>query len=308
MGDTARQRAGKARYRRLAWAALLVAAAVALTGCGPGRTVAGSGGFDAPSGATDGVGSAAPPSGGHPADALARWQAFPVTATPRPLILTRGAVIDPATGFPTGDDKLAYLAGNVEFDTTVPVAPATSAGYAIVSAKAALDRLRATGSSQPPTRPLRIVTVSLVQASFGTDRGPRLLPAWRFRLDQVRDPVQVLAVDSKYLWRSTVGGSTRMDLGASLSEDGLSADVSFWGSRPGLGPCGAEYTGDVVESRTAVLVTPRQVKPNPQGSTSSQVVCTAMAAKRTVTVRLSAPLGARVLVTPEGAAVSVTSR
>jgi hypothetical protein len=309
MGDEGGSRAGRPGYRKLIWAALAVA--VTLTACGPGGAAPATGGFDGPSDATDGVGRAAPPTAGHPADALAKWQAFPVTADPRPLILTNGAVIDPATGFLTDEGKLAYLAGNFELATTAPAAPTTSAGYTIISATAALSRLRAagnsaTGNNQPATRPLRIVEVSLVQASFGTDRGPQALPAWRFQLDQVNDPVQVLAIDSQYLWRSTVGGPTGMDHRASLSGDGLSLSVSFYGSPVGPPPCGADYTADVAESRTAVVVTPRRITPNGQVS-SSEAVCTTIAARRTVTVRLAAPLGARVLLTAEGSAIPVSS-
>jgi hypothetical protein len=311
MVGEAGSRADRSRYRWLVWAALPAVVVLALTACGPGRAAPGTGGTNGPSGATDGatdgVGRAAPPSGGNPADALAKWQAFPVTADPRPLILTNGAVIDPATGFLTGEDKMAYAAGNFELATTVPVAPATSAGYAIVSAQAALGRLRAAGNNQPATRPLRVVEVSLTQATFGTDRGPRALPAWRFKLDQVTDPVQVLAIDSKQLWRATQWGSTGMDHRARLSGDGRSLDFSFYGSPAGPSPCGAEYTADVAESRTGVVVMPREVRPNPQGSTSSRF-CTAIAAQRTVTVRLAAPLGQRVLLTAEGAPIPVTGR
>lgn len=308
MGDEAARRAGRpgsrtrSRRQRLMWAALPVV--ITLAACGPDRAAPG-GGVDVPGGATDGVGRAAPPTAGRPADALAKWQAFPVSADPRPLVLTRGAVIDPATGFLTGEDKLAYIAGNFEFATAVPDAPATSGGYAIVSAKAALGRLREAGSNQPAAGSLRIIKASLVQATFGTDRGPRALPAWRFELDQVRDPVQVLAVDSQHLWRATGGGSAGMDRSASLGGDGRSVTFSFYGSPPGPPPCGADYTADVVESRTAVVVTPRPIEPKGQAS-SSTVACPAIAAQRTVTVRLATPLGARVLLTADGSPVPVT--
>ena len=308
MDDEANRRLGTqgfrtpSRRRRLMWAALPVA--LTLAACGPDRAVPG-GGVDVPGGATDGVGRAAPPTAERPADALAKWQAFPVSADPRPLVLTGGAVIDPATGFLTDEHKLAYGAGNLEFATTPPVAPATSAGYAIVSAKAALDRLRADANDQPGTRALRIVNVSLVQATFGTDRGPRALPAWRFDLDHVKEPFQVLAVDSEHLWRAPVAGSAGMDHSASLSADGRSVTFSFYGSPPGPPPCGADYTAELAESRTAVVVTPRTIEPKGQAS-PSEVACPAIAAKRTVTVQLAAPLGARVLLTADGSPIPVT--
>jgi hypothetical protein len=307
MADEAGSGTRRPGYWWLMWAALPVAVAVTLAACGPGTAAPGTGGVDGPSVATDGVGQAGPPTAGRPADALAKWQAFPVTADPRPLILTNGEVIQPATGFLTAEGKLAYGTGNVELATPAPAAPATSAGYSIISAKDALGRLRATGANEPGTQPLRIVAVSLVQAPFYTDRGPRTLPAWRFQLDQASDPVQVLAIDHKHLWRSTAGTPTGMDHRAGLSGDGRSLTFTFSGGPAGPPPCGVDYTADVVESRTAVVVTPRQVLPSGQ-TNSSEVACTSIGARRTVTVQLAASLCARVLLTAEGAPVPVTSR
>jgi hypothetical protein len=96
-----------------------------------------------------------------------------------------------------------------------------------------------------------------------------------------------------------------MSYRASLSGNGRSLNLTFYGSPPGPSPCGADYTADVAESGTAVVVTPRQITPNPQGSTSVQGGCPAIAAQRTVTVRLAAPLGARVLLTAEGSPIPV---
>ena len=301
MGEQAGTGAVRSRYRTLRLAALPLVVAATLAACGPAGTSPGTGG-SGPAGGTDGIGRAAPPTG-NPTAALAKWQAFPATADPRPLILTRGTVIDPANGFRTDEDKLAYLAGEFELATKTPAAPARSAGYAIVGVKAALDRLRATGSSQPAARPLRIVKASLAQASFGTDRGPRSLPAWRFELDGVTDPVFVLAVDNKHLWRSAAPIPGGVDQQAILRGDGRSVSFSFYGSPPGPPPCGADYTAEVVESRTAVVVTPRQI--SAQGG-PSEAACPAIAARRSVTVQLAAPLGARVLLTPDGSPIPVT--
>lgn len=303
MGEQVSPDAVRPRYRKLTLAALPVTVVLALTACGPGGTAPGAGG---PPRATDGVGLAAPPSG-RPADALAKWRSFPVSADPRPLVLTQGMVIDPATGFGTDEDKIAYIAGAVEFTTTPPAAPASSGGYTILSAQAVLGRLRPTGKSEPASRPLRIVKASLVQAAFGTDRGPRPLPAWRFDLDGVSEPVMVLAIDSKHLWHSPGQDQAGVDQQATVGTDDRSVTFTFYGSPPGPPPCGADYTAEVAESRTAVVVTPRQTSASTQG-TPSNVACPAIAARRTVTARLAAPLGGRVLLTAEGAPIPVTSR
>ncbi|MBV9823790.1 MAG: hypothetical protein JO144_16290 [Actinobacteria bacterium] len=281
--------------------------AVLLTGCGSGLAPG------ANSGGTDGVGRAGPPSGGDPAAALAKWRSFPVTANPRPLVLVGAPVLDPATGFRTGDAKLAYVSGAFEPAVALPSTPVTSGGYALVTARAALEKLRASAAKQPVAHPVRIVAVSLGKASFGTDRGPRTLPAWRFTLDQAADPVEVLAVAPKYLWPAASAGLP--DRGATLGADGRTVTYRFFGTPAGPPPCGAEYAADVAEAGTAVVLSVREVAPSPRpgsapagSDTSAAQGCTAIGALRTVTVTLSSPLGARVLLTSDGAPVAVVSR
>jgi hypothetical protein len=321
---------GRFSGRRLRWAAA-PAVAVLLVGCAaapssqapgggrpsgssvpgssvPGSSVPGSSasGSDQPH---DGQGLAGPPSGGDPQAALATWRSFPVGTTPRPLVLTAGGILDPETGFVTGDQKLAYIDGRFTLATVLPTAPSTFGGYPIVAAKAALDQLRhAPGTSGGSTaQPLRIVGATLGKAAFGTDRGPQLLPAWRFVLEGVAGAVQVLAVTPNTLWPPTpqpLGSRER----ASIAADGQSVTYSFWGTPPGPGPCGADYAGTVAESRTAAVIRVQDVTVRPSGGGSTDQACTAVAALRTVTVHLAAPLGARVLLTAQGTPISVTSR
>jgi hypothetical protein len=273
---------------------LLTAVALALTlaACGPGSTP----------GSDDGLGRAAFPAGGDAAAALAKWRTFPVTADPRPLVLTNGPVRDPASGFSTGEGKIAYIEGSFELAGPLPSSPPTSAGYALITARAALDSLIAMGTPEPPPapHPLRILAVSLGRAPFDTDRGPRVLPAWRFTLAQATEPAWVLAVDRKYLWRSAATEPVEPDLHAGVSSDGRSVTYHFTGSPAA---CMPDYAGDAVESRTAVVVRIREVTVD-----SSDRGCPAIGVRRTVPVRLAAPLGARVLVSTDGSAVPVTSR
>lgn len=295
-------------------AALVLVVAVLLAGCGSGHPVAAPGG---PSGsAADG--RAAPPSGGDPAAALAKWRSFPVSADPRPVVLVGGAVIDPATGFRTGDGKLAYVSGAFEPAVALPSTPATSAGYALITARAALDRLRAAGGKQSVPHPVRIVGVSLGQVSFDTDRGPRTLPAWRFTLDTATDPAWVLAVAPKYLWPVAAAGSP--DRGATLSADGRTVTYRFYGTPAGPPPCGTGYAADVAESGTAVVLGVREVASDSPGGSASGLAsgvapsgsavqgCTAIGALRAVTATLGSALGARVLLTSDGTPVAVVGR
>ncbi|HEV2886898.1 MAG TPA: hypothetical protein VGX49_08310 [Jatrophihabitans sp.] len=273
--------------------------AMSLAGCGPAATDAGS----------PGVGDAAPPAAGNPAAALAKWRSFPVEADPRPLVLTRGTIIDPLSGFRSGEGKLAFLSGQFDLAVALPATPASSAGYAVISAKAALDQLRANSNGQPSASRLRVVTAALGQAQFGTDRGPRLLPAWRFGLDQVSDPVWVLAVDPKALWPAKPSSMSGYGVEATVGQDGRTLSYGFDAGPAGPPPCGTEYTASAVESATAVVVRLEQVaqqRPSSSRPTDS-VACPAIGQHRTVTLRLASPLGGRVLLSPDGAPVPVLS-
>ena len=307
-------------------AALVVA--VLLAGCGSGSADrSGAAGSADRTGATDGEGRAGPPSGGDPAAALAKWRSFPVAADPRPLVLVGAAVIDPATGFRTGDAKLGYVSGAFEPVVPLPSGPATAAGYSLITARAALDRLRP-GGKQPAVHPVRIVAVSLGHAAFGTDRGARTLPAWRFTLEQASDPAWVLAVAPKHLWPVVPAGSPGPERSATLSADGRAVTYRFYGTPAGPPPCGAEYAADVAESGTAVVLSVREVASgsasggsasggSASGSSASGSSvssgsavqgCAAIGALRTVTATLASALGSRVLLTADGTPVAVASR
>ncbi|WP_408654380.1 hypothetical protein [Jatrophihabitans sp.] len=265
---------------------------------------------DLPGGASDGIGRAGPAPSGNPDTALARWQSFPVDASPRPLVLTSGMVLDPSTGFATDEDKMAYGAGQYELGVALPAAPPTSDGYPVVSAKAALDRLRANVSGQQVSSRLKIVKASLTGAKFSTDRGLQQLPAWEFSLAGVAGGVRVLAVDQSRLWPAKpLEPSWPGDQTTSIAADDQTLTYSFTGSPAGPSPCGAEYAGKVTESPTAAVISVEVVTPNPAGdSTPADQACNSIAAHRTVTVRLATPLGDRVLLTAEGTPIAMVKR
>ncbi len=289
------------------WRMLLVALppvlALTMTGCGSG----GSG-----SGRTGGGQLVTP--GGDPSAALARWHTFPADADPRPLVLADGLVRDPDSGFASGADKQAYLAGAFDVAVTLPTGPATADGYPLVPAKEAIDRLRATAAPGGTSKTrLRIVSAALGTYEFGTDRGVRRLPAWRFGIDGVRDPVWVLAVDSPALWPYQPDWARGAGSGATLGPDGRTVSYGFTGGPDQQGDCGAQYTASAKESAAAVVIEVRQLPPQQTQQTGPRraddgtvLVCNAMGYHRTVTVQLAAPLGGRVLLTADGAPVSIT--
>ncbi|HEY0167377.1 MAG TPA: hypothetical protein VGB75_10080 [Jatrophihabitans sp.] len=301
--------AGRRRtVRRALPAAVAVLALGVLPGCASGPSAGDRGGPGA-DGATDGVGRLGPSPGGRPEAALSGWQSFPVSANPRPLVLTGAMVADPASGFATDEDKLAYLAGEYELGVTLPSAPPTSGDYAIVPAEAALDRLRANVSGQQVSSRLRIVKAGLTRAKFSTDRGPQLLPAWQFSLAGVSDSVRVLAVAQSALWPAQPSQSAWSEDQAVIAADDQRLTYSFLASPAGPSPCGATYEAKVTESATAAVISVEEITPNPAGgSSSADQACAAIAAQRTVTVRLAAPLGGRVLLTSQGHPIAVVQR
>lgn len=277
---------GRLAFQRLLRAALPLALAGALAGCGSGGSDPGTG-------------------GGDPAAILADWRSFPVDAKPRPLVLTGPAILDPQVSL--GDLKEVYLNGRVDLAAALPASPPTAGGYPVLSAKAALERFHQaypgeTVKGARTTPRLRIVKVMLGQASFDTDRGPRQLPAWRFGFDAIAGPAWVLAVDPKALWTAKPTSATDMGFRATPAADGRSLALAFIGGPDEPTPCGITYTGSAVESATAVVLVLHQ---RPQRKAGGQVACDAVGYPRTVSVRLAAALGGRVLLTPYGVPMPV---
>ncbi|HEV2886896.1 MAG TPA: hypothetical protein VGX49_08300 [Jatrophihabitans sp.] len=278
---------GRSSHRFLVRAVLPLAVALVLAGCSPAGT-------------DHAVGD------GNPSAILAHWRSFPVDADPRPPVLIGPTVIDPQSGFPSDEDREAYQEGRFDLATTLPAAPSTAGGYPVIAAKAALDQLRQahpidTFKGARTTPRLRIVAVTLGQAYFVTDRAPRRLPAWRFDLGRVTAPAWVLAVDPEALWAKPTPGA---DLGfrATLLPDGRSLSLDFIGGPDEATPCGIAYTAVAVESATAAVIRlweRQQRQPKGEGG------CIALGYPRTVTLRLAAPLGARVLLSPYGVPMQV---
>lgn len=277
--------------RRSAVCGLIAVASVVVAGCGSTVSQNGVRGKQTPGVSVVGSGATTPA-------ALRDWAAFPVNAVPRPLVLTGSSIIDPASGFANSDDKAAYLSGSFDLMSRLPSATATADGREVMTAQSALTMLKDLGAGNRLTSThLQISRVNLGAATFDTDRGPQLLPAWIFRLRGVTDPTFVLALPQAQWWPKPGISAGQVVNQRAASSDGRRVTISFVGAAPGSGPCDAEYTADVAESPTAVMVTPRALpKPKPTGN----YFCNEIGYRRTVTVALSAPLGNRVLLAPAG--------
>jgi hypothetical protein len=252
--------------------------------------------------------STTPPTTEDPiaAAALGTWAKFPVGTVPRPLLLLEGAVNAPASGFTDPDirvadaDKDAFDAGAITSPGSFPSGPPNAGGYRIISAQTALERIRQSGSGTASTV-LTTTNIELGTGSFLTDRGPMTLPAWLVSFRGVTDPAEVLAVDPAALFAAPDPAASA-SITAGSAPGARTLTLTFTGAAAGTGPCTADYAAHVSESTVAVAVGIEETTHDSTG-----VACLAVGYSRRVTITLTQPLGARVLVDEKTqAAIEVT--
>jgi hypothetical protein len=220
--------------------------------------------------------------------ALEMWSDFPVDASPRPLLVLPGRhIVDPMYGFRDSELKCAYLDGAFVPPATFPAGPSTAEGYRIISPAEAFATLKAAGDGQGSDTTLQVTEIRLESATFETDRGPKLLPAWLVSLQDVQNPAAVLAIapGSQFLTPEVV--DFHGIGGARLGADPTRLRVVFSGDEPLHAPP-PEYAAEVAESETAVAVTIR--------ATTPRLGAIGVADAREIEVTLRVPFGARVLV------------
>lgn len=249
-------------------------------------------------------------------EALAAFDDFPVTASPRPLVLTPpfgGRVNDPAGGFSAGDiaeadnRKTAYLQGSIQAPARLPDGPKSSQNYPIITAAEALQILKTPSGSGAvmPVPPLQVTSVVLGTSVFVTDRGRLSLPAWLFSFRDVANPAAVLAVAPPALYlhpasdfQSKASGVT-WATAAEVSSSGHTITAEFAGSPAGSGPCTADYGLQIAASAKAVAVEvvelPRPDAASPS-STMPNMACALVGYPRQATAALPEALGNRVVV------------
>jgi len=235
--------------------------------------------------------------------ALQAWAAFPVNASPRPLVVEPGSTDGPRGVYGDGNTKLALIGGAFDRPAHLPAGPATADGYPIISADQAFDLLHPHAGAIAGIR-LTLTEARLGTASFGTDRGNRMLPAWLFSFARVEGPISVLAVAPAARWfpsgLSPGGGGQPYWAGALLGPDHRTLTVSFIGAQSETGSCGVRYEVKLTESPTAVMVT------RISHSNESTAMCTLVGFVRHASATLKTPLGARVLVDDLGYPMGVT--
>lgn len=220
----------------------------------------------------------APPE--HVRQALARWDGFPVDREPRPVVLTDFGALE-----------LDRIAGDERWRTVFDGRAVPESELPPELLPAAIDYCHDVRTEDE--RPLaRIVRGD---GPFATDRGPRELPAWMMFPGNRRWPFVGLdpEFERRWAWRPE-GLRAYREEDSALAADGVTLTYRFAGTPATY----ADYPrADVFETATAVLVAPVEVAHDGPEGVRAQFV-----EPREVVVRLSAPLGNRVLVwAPHGA-------
>jgi hypothetical protein len=222
--------------------------------------------------------------------AVGRWSAFPVDDMPRPLVMV-GERIFVEHGFETGEAKLAFIDGRIDWQVAVPEA-----------VRGQLKRHASGTVSRPPGTPLVITGADRAEMTFVTDRGPRLLPAWRLQAHRALGPIWILDPDLPDWRPCDQAGSAPPDIEPPGRDPGAKLEVAdddcavtlFW---LGAAPEYERYPeAQVIESDRAVTLVARG---EDLGWTGFR---RAIGHVHRVPARLRLPLGARVFVGLDGTA------
>ncbi|WP_327011122.1 hypothetical protein OHA72_29915 [Dactylosporangium sp. NBC_01737] len=301
-----------ARRTLAALAVALLGATVLISGCGT-------------RGATD-----PPPvaEGGESADRLRRQAREALDRYDRAVAAAGGRQGIVVVGERTGqvgtweEDRPTYkaslLAGKLAATAALPGAPRAEGEVtwdgggrrtvAIIAADAALAELVGDGAGDcPECETIEVTGARLGTARINTTRGAATAPAWEFTLrgSAVLVTRVAFAASSGVTVEPPPWDADNPPRGLRIDAarvTGTTLTAQFVGSpRPATGPCGVDYTAEVVESANAVVVI---VVSHPF---PGERACTAIGGQRTATVQLAAPLGERaVLEVQQGTPVPVT--
>jgi hypothetical protein len=212
------------------------------------------------------------PTAGWADAALAAWAAFPVTASPRSIIL-----LDQWSRCPLRLDwriKRSFFEGAVESRIELP--------------DGVLDVLTQPRMPVSGFAPVQVTACAAVSAPFRTDRGPRELPAFDVRVAGCSETCCTVLDPSVAIWWKPADLSIRPTRGcrlerAQIEPDDLTLHLIVEDEDR------AEFLWvDVAESASTVVASPVTRIP-PAGT---QLIST----RRTMTVTLAAPLGNRALI------------
>jgi hypothetical protein len=261
-------------------------------------------------------------------EALARWDKALGASGDRRIFAPVGELTGQVGNWEPdrGDNKAALATGLVVApEGVLPAGPGgtgevrwadgTVQSVPVISATQALGQLRAaavgTGDC-PGCTALEVTGARLSTVQIQTTRGPATVPAWEFTLRGSAVRVTRVAVDPAGTvtvvppsWNPYHAPGGLAIQSASTTVGTRVLTVTFTGSPgPGSVPCGIDYTGEAVESASAVVVI---VLAHPHGGGGAGEACNLIGAPRSTTVELAQPLGERaVLEVQQGMPVPVT--
>jgi hypothetical protein len=220
-----------------------------------------------------------------------------------------------------GDNhKRALMSGRLRAAGPLPAASVASGTVAwdggatetlpLVSASDALERwARSDPAGCPECVPLEVTGARLTTARMRTTRGLATVPVWEYTLTgtavrvtrpAVAGSATVTVTPPSWDPYNAPGGLAVESATTTVSSKRLT--VTFTGAPgPATQPCGADYTGEAVESANAVVVIVLEHRH------AANETCTSVGAMRTTTVDLAEPLGERaVLEVQQGLPVPLT--
>lgn len=213
----------------------------------------------------------------------------------------------PSGGFPSGETKEAFGNGNLVFTGPPPsAAPAgivtwpdgSSLKVPVLSEARAFSAMKNNTEGRCPscvTTPLAVTTAKPTTMKVPTSRGSATVPAWAFTLQGVSTPVIQAALPpgsyvTEYSYRAPtekLGPLGKAFVGA--AEATGSADSRILTLMLGSSPCDTTWGDLVAEVGDVVVAGGWMHDPQPDAA------CPASLIMRSVTVRLAAPLGDRVI-------------
>ena len=239
--------------------------------------------------------------------ALAKWESFPATADPRPIVWIDGPAL--IQGFPSGDAKIAASCKKLELGPGV-VLPAQGpdratarwpngevVSYSAITAADAFAGWKAMPGMKDGSIcevPALVVTaVRWGTTGFSTDRGRAQMSAWLFDVAGV-GTFEYPGVARDGLWGGTMTTNANATTVGVTSADDRTLTLHFIGG-PSEGGCRIDYTPVSFESTRAVAV-----QLVAKLSANGAAACDAVGYAREATLTLKAPLGGRVLVDQGG--------
>jgi len=191
-------------------------------------------------------------------------------------------------------DQAGSLPDDVPPEGQVRWEDGASQAVRLLSAVQALGAIRAESAQPcPDCVPLQVTSARLTSATAQTTRGPADVPVWEFTIAGTAVLVTRVALAQQVTVSPPPWDPYDAPVGlaidsATASVDGRLLTVAFVGSPyPGDQPCGADYSGEAVESTLAVVVIVNERRHLTLGG------CAAVGARRTAEVTLASPLGDR---------------